>query len=144
MVRHGGSVTFQGIGDDQIKCCKEWRRCQCEYCCPKRFEPHRRGTIWCEQPAPSSSHQHQHQQQQQRIQDSESKQAGRVYCFTGDAYGWTFPVCYNTTSPRWPTVCWSHTDSHLFCPSVPLHDRHEDITVHTTLQCHAGTDFCDI
>ena len=66
MVRHGGSVTFQGIGDDQIKCCKEWRRCQCEYCCPKRFEPHRRGTIWCEQPAPSSSHQHQHQQQQQQ------------------------------------------------------------------------------
>ncbi|XP_021005496.1 testis-expressed basic protein 1 isoform X20 [Mus caroli] len=64
MVRHGGSVTFQGIGDDQIKCCKEWRRCQCEYCCPKRFDSHRRGTIWCEQPAPpSSSHQHQQHQQ---------------------------------------------------------------------------------
>ncbi|XP_021074234.1 testis-expressed basic protein 1 [Mus pahari] len=73
MVRHGGSVTFQGIGEDQIKCCKEWRRCQCEYCCPKRFESYRREPIWCEEPAPPPSSQQQQQQQQPppRRQDSQ-------------------------------------------------------------------------
>lgn len=60
MMRHGGSVTFQEDNGDTMK----WRRCQCEFCCPKRYESHmRREPIWCEQPAPQQQQQQQPQQQ---------------------------------------------------------------------------------
>ncbi|GAB1300935.1 Testis specific basic protein [Apodemus speciosus] len=90
MMRHGGSVTFQDECGNPvpIKCCKEWRRCQCQYCCPKRCESHmvhqRREPIWCEEPAPSSSQQHPPRRQDSQVrldQRNDSTLEAQTICY---------------------------------------------------------------
>ncbi|XP_076772777.1 testis-expressed basic protein 1 isoform X7 [Arvicanthis niloticus] len=88
MIRHGGSVSFQDPCGNPLKCCKAWRRCQCEHCSPKRREQ----PIWCEEAAPSTPPQQQQQQQQQhppRRQDSQVRFDQRSESELG-----TQPICY--------------------------------------------------
>lgn len=83
-MRHGGSVTFQDECGNPIpiKCCKERRRCQCQYCCMGHQQ---RQPMWCEEPAPSSSQQQQpprRQDSQVRLdQRNESEHKAQTICY---------------------------------------------------------------
>lgn len=80
-------MTFQDECGNPIpiKCCKEVRRCQCQYCCPKRCEMvHQRQPIWCEEPAPSSSQQHPPRRQDSQVrndQRNDSEHKAQTICY---------------------------------------------------------------